>query len=181
MRVMIITHDTERRTRLTEFLSDRGYEVSVPPHRQDMWGMVKQTPPHVIVLDLYVADPSGADILCELRADGYNGKVVALAGLSSRTTLSKCWQAGIDHVVGGLQATGGAFDPGQVDVAIQASFQKEIAQRAYDLWVQLGRPKGQDHQHWSQAEREFFAQLGHPVREPSLRQEACAPHHNPAR
>ncbi len=36
MRVMIITHDTERRARLTEFLGDKGYEVSFPPHRQDM-------------------------------------------------------------------------------------------------------------------------------------------------
>jgi len=181
MRVMIITHDTERRARLTEFLGDKGYEVSVPPHRRDMWRMVKQTPPHVIVLDLYVADPNGADILCELRADGYTGKVVALAGQSSCAMLSKCWEKGIDQIVGGVQVTGVAFDPGQVDVAIQASFQKDIAERAYHLWDQLGRPKGQDQQHWSQAKGELFAQLGHPVRDPSVRQEARAPHHNPAR
>ncbi|MEV4607007.1 DUF2934 domain-containing protein [Neorhizobium sp. LMR1-1-1.1] len=30
-----------------------------------------------------------------------------------------------------------------------------IAARAYELWEQAGRPEGQDHEHWSQASRDW--------------------------
>ena len=177
MRVMVVTHDTTRRTRITELLRDRGYEVSIPRHRQDVLPMAKQTTPHVIVLDLYVAAPNGAETLRGLRAEGYTGKVVALGGQSVGTVLSECWRVGVDQVVGGVQVTDEAFDAGQVELAIRASFQKDIAQRAYQLWVQLGKPYGQDQNNWSQAEREVFAQIGHRVLDQSVRQETRSPTH----
>ncbi len=158
MNVMIITQDLERRTRLVDFLGAKGYDVLVPPRRQDTVPMVKQARPHAIVLDLYVADPNGADLLCELRADGYAGKVVALSGLGTQAVLSKCWREGVDHVVGGIHMTSEPVDPGQVEAAIRASFRGEITQRAYLLWLRHGRPEGQDRQHWVQAEREIFGE-----------------------
>jgi DNA-binding response OmpR family regulator len=181
MRVMVVTHDAKRRTRMTELLRERGYELSVPPHRQDVLQTAKQTTPHVIVLDLYVAGPNGAETLRRLRAEGYTGKVVVLAGSSAGTTLSDCWRAGVDQVVGGVQANDGPFDAGHVEVAIRASFQKEIAQRAHELWVQLGRPKGQDQQNWHQAEGEIYAQLGMALRDPSAQQVERASTHNQPR
>jgi hypothetical protein len=30
-----------------------------------------------------------------------------------------------------------------------------IAQRAYEIWMQSGRPNGHDQEHWFQAEREL--------------------------
>jgi hypothetical protein len=36
-----------------------------------------------------------------------------------------------------------------------ASRQDRIAQRAYEIWEQSGRPHGQDHAHWFQAESEL--------------------------
>jgi DNA-binding response OmpR family regulator len=161
MRVMVVTHDAERQARLREFLGDRGYELSIPPDRQHLLSNMKEATPHVLVLDLYAADPNAAEILRSARAEGYRGKVVVLAGPSTSAALSACWQMGIDQVVGSLQATGGAFDPGRVEVAIRASFEKEIAQRAYQLWVQLGRPKAQDRETRAQAEDEVISQFGH--------------------
>lgn len=32
-----------------------------------------------------------------------------------------------------------------------------IAERAYELWEQGGRPDGQDHEHWTQASGEWDA------------------------
>ena len=34
----------------------------------------------------------------------------------------------------------------------------EIAARAYDIWVRKGRPYGQDHANWKEAEAELWAQ-----------------------
>jgi DNA-binding response OmpR family regulator len=161
MRVSIMTHDAERRACLTEFLRERGYELSIPFDGQALLSSMKQATPHVLVLDLYAADPNAAEILRAARTDGYRGKVVVLAGPSTSAVLSECWKIGIDQVVGGIQVTGGAFDPGRVEVAIRASFEREIAQRAYQLWVQLGRPKAQDPQTRAQAEEEVISQFGH--------------------
>ena len=160
MRVMVITHDAERRRGLIEFLRDRGYEVSSPSRRQDVLPMVKDETPDAMVLDLYIADPDGADTLRRVRAEGYTGKVVALAGQSVSSTLSACWNAGIDQVVGEIHVTDGPLDLGQIEAAIRASFNGDITQRAYQLWLRHGRPEGQDRQHWTQAEREIIGEPG---------------------
>lgn len=34
----------------------------------------------------------------------------------------------------------------------------EIAARAYDIWVRKGRPYGQDHENWKEAEAELWAE-----------------------
>lgn len=133
MRVMIMTHDAERRANLEVFLGTQGYDVTVPPHRHDAVPMARRTNPDAIVLDLYLVDPNGADLLHALRAGGYNGKVVALSGLGSRATLSKCWQEGVDQVVGGVHSTKGPVDAGQIEAAIRASFRRESAQRTIHL------------------------------------------------
>ena len=127
MRVIIMTHDVERQARLRVFLGDRGYELSIPLDRKTLLSSMKEATPHVLVLDLYAADPGAVEILRSVRAEGYRGKVVVLAGPSTSAALSECWKFGIDQVVGGLQATGGAFDPGRVEVAIRAAFEKEVA------------------------------------------------------
>lgn len=127
--VMVVTHDTERQARLREFLGARGYELSIPRDRQTLLSSMKETAPHVLVLDLYAVDPTAAEILRSARVEGYRGKVVVLASPSTSAALSECWKMGIDQVVGGIQVTGGAFDPGHVEVAIRASCEKEIVQR----------------------------------------------------
>ncbi len=161
MRVMIMTHDAERRVCLMEFLREKGYESSIAFDFPALLLSLKQAMPHVLVLDLYAADPNAAEILRAARAEGYRGKVVVLAGPSTSATLSECWKIGIDQVVGGIQVTDGAFDPGRVEIAIRASFEQEIAQRAHQLWVQLGRPKAQDRQTRAQAEEEVISRFGH--------------------
>lgn len=40
-----------------------------------------------------------------------------------------------------------------------ASYDK-IRRRAYDIWVDEGRPEGRQHEHWMQAEREVLQEAG---------------------
>ena len=122
IRVMIVTYDSKPETHLTEFLGDRGYEVSMAPHTQDVLQMMIQTTPHVIILDLGEG-AIAAETIRGLRAEGYKGKIL-LTGPSSCTTLWECWRAGIDQVVGAGIGDNGTIHPGQVEAAIRASLQK---------------------------------------------------------
>ena len=70
MRVMVITHDQGRRHKVSEFLRQRGYEVQVPPSRHDVVPLARETQPEVLILDMYVSDPNGVEVLKPLRGVG---------------------------------------------------------------------------------------------------------------
>ena len=82
--IMVVVHDLESREQIRRFLEERGYEVNVPTHRQDVLPNAKDMHPLVIILDFYVADPDGLQVLKQLRAQKYKGKVIAIAGESMR-------------------------------------------------------------------------------------------------
>ncbi|HSF10367.1 MAG TPA: response regulator [Nitrospirales bacterium] len=155
--IMIVTFHEEIRGKISAFLSEKGYEVCVPPHRQDVIPLVKEKSPLVIVLDMYVAAPNGLDVLKELRAQHYHGRIVALAGTSVRSLMSQASQLGVDQVIGGFQGDGGALNLDQVESAIKMALHSSIAKRAFELYVAGGRTKGKDLDDWLEAEREIFS------------------------
>ncbi|MBI1335505.1 MAG: DUF2934 domain-containing protein [Phycisphaera sp.] len=46
---------------------------------------------------------------------------------------------------------------GKTKVQTVLPTQDQIATRAYEIWVAKGRPEGQDHENWKQAEAELMA------------------------
>ncbi len=111
------------------FLLGKGYEVCVPPHRQDVFPLVKEENPLVIVLDMYVAAPNGLEVLRKLRAQNYKGKVVALAGMSVSSLMPQAFQLGVDQVIGGFQGWGGTLNLDQVESAITMTLRSEFPTR----------------------------------------------------
>jgi DNA-binding NarL/FixJ family response regulator len=154
--IMIVTFHEELRGTISAFLSEKGYEVCVPPHRRDVIPLVKEKSPLVIVLDMYVAEPNGLEMLKELRAQNYHGKIVALAGTSVRSLMSQASQLGVDQVIGGFQGSGGALNLDQVESAIKMTLHSGIAKRAFELYESGGRRHGYALEDWLQAEREIF-------------------------
>ncbi len=154
--IMIVTFHEEFRGKISAFLSEKGYEVCVPPHRQDVISLVKEKSPLVVVLDMYVAAPNGLDVLKELRAQHYQGKIVALAGTSVRSLMPQASQLGVDQVIGGFQGDGGALNLDQVESAIKMALRSGIAKRAFELYEARGRTRGKDLDDWLEAEREIF-------------------------
>jgi len=154
--IMIVTFHDEIRDTISSFLSGKGYEVCVPPHRQDVFPMVKEKNPLVVVLDMYVAEPSGLDLLRELRAKNYRGKVVALSGTSLSFLMPKALQLGVDQVIGGFQGTGEALNLDQVESAIKMVLHSGIANRAFELYETRGRTQGNDLEDWFEAERQIL-------------------------
>lgn len=156
MIIMIVTFHEEFREKISAFLSEKGYEVCVPPHRQDVIPLIKEKSPLVVVLDMYVAEPNGLEVLRELRAQHYHGRIVALAGTSVRSLMSQASQLGVDQVIGGFQGDGGALNLDQVESAIKMSLHSSIARRAFELYEARGRTKGKDLEDWFEAERQIF-------------------------
>ncbi len=120
MRVMVVTHDQRRRREVGDFLRQRGYEVQVPPSRHEVVPQARATQPEILVLDMYVSNPNGLELLRQLRAVGYAGRIVALAGKSLRNVQSDALSLGIHRVIGGLHAGEGHCDPAQVESAVRA-------------------------------------------------------------
>jgi DNA-binding NarL/FixJ family response regulator len=153
---MIVTFQDEFRQKISSFLSEKGYEVCIPPHRQDVLPMVKEKNPFVIVLDMYVAEPNGLEVLRELRGQNYRGKVVVLAGSSVSSLMAQAFQLGVDQVIGGIQGSGGALNLDQVESAIKGVLHPYIARCAFELYEARGRTQGKDLDDWLEAERIIF-------------------------
>jgi CheY-like chemotaxis protein len=154
--IMVVTFQQEFRDKISSFLTDKGYEVCVPPHRQDVVPLMKEKNPLVIVLDMYVAEPGGLEVLRELRAQNFRGKVVALAGTSVSTLMSQAFQLGVDQVIGGFQSMGGTLNVDQVESAIKMTLHSEIAKCASELYEKGGRKQGSDLENWAEAERQIL-------------------------
>lgn len=154
--IMIVTFHEDIRDSISSFLIGKGYEVCVPPHRQDVIPLVKEKTPLVVVLDMYVAEPSGLEMLKELRVQNYAGKVVALAGTSVSSLMSQAFKLGVDQVIGGFQGSGGVMNLDQVESAIKMALRPGIAKRAFELYEARGRTPGNDLEDWFEAERQIF-------------------------
>ena len=81
---MVITFRDDFRQQVIPYLQELGFEVCVPPHRQDVLPMVAEQQPLMVLLDLYVTNPNGLEVLGDLRAHGYKGKVTCLTRLGGR-------------------------------------------------------------------------------------------------
>jgi CheY-like chemotaxis protein len=154
--IMIVVEDPNDREQLSHFLRERGYEVGVPPHRQDVLAMVRDTPPQVIILDLYVADPRGIEVLKQVREQGYTGKVIAIAGESMRSVLPEVAHLGIDQVIGGPGGRGESLSLDQVEAVILTLLHQQISKRAYALYEQRGREEGRAWEDWFEAKRQIL-------------------------
>ena len=75
--------------------------------------------PCVVVLDLYVKEPSGMDILHRLREDGYAGKIILMGGISVSPMISEALRLGVNQVIGGES------NLGPLECAIQSACESE--------------------------------------------------------
>jgi len=155
--IMVVTFHDEFRNKICSYLEGKGYRVCVPPHRQDLLPLVKEKNPLVIVLDMYVSEPSGLKVLKELRDQNYRGKVVLLAGKSVSSLIPEIWQFGVEQVIGGLQGKGESHNLDQVESAIKMAIHSGIAKRAFELYEARGRTQGNHLEDWYEAERQFLS------------------------
>jgi DNA-binding response OmpR family regulator len=164
--IMLITYRSELRDQLNAMLQARGYETCIPPHRQDVVAVMEECHPDLILLDMYVADPSGLDVLKTLRDERYEGPIVMLSGPSMKTVIRDALPMGVDKVVHVPAQIAGRFDFGELAFAIESTLKSEpphdrkpyhsqIARRAHQLYEEGGRQHGRDLHDWLRAEQEL--------------------------
>jgi DNA-binding response OmpR family regulator len=161
--IMLLTHHSDLREQLNEALQQSGHMVAIPAHREDMLTVLKDSQPDLIILDLYLSHPSGADDLKILREHGYTGRTIVLSAPSMMSVLNEAYASGVDRVVKVPVKINGRYDLGELQSTIQSCIHtpnecrtdhRVIAQRAYELYEAGGRYEGCDFQHWLQAERD---------------------------
>lgn len=154
--IMLVTFQQEFRDRICSFLKEKGYAVCVPPHRQDVIPWMQEHKPLVVLLDMYVTEPNGLEVLKDLRAKHYSGKVVVLAGHSVSSLMSQAHKLGVDQVIGGFQGSGGFLHLDQVEAAIKIALHADIAKAAFALYEARGKRYGKDLEDWFDAERKLL-------------------------
>jgi CheY-like chemotaxis protein len=164
--IMILTHQSELREQLSESLRTAGHTVTIPPHRQDMLTMLKESNPTLIVLDLYVSDPSGAEDWKLLREHGYQGGIIILAGPSMISVLKGMHPERAARIVQVPAKINGRFHLGELLSTIASCMNEGlqekrnthhalVAERAYELYENRGKHDGRDVEDWQQAEKDI--------------------------
>ena len=124
------------------FLQSSGYSVAIPSHREEGLSMLIECRPTLIVLDLYVSDPSGTEGLKELRDHGYRGTIIVLSGSSMMPILKEAYARGISRVISIPALVKGRYLLGELQAAITSCMQEIhahqrkdalVARRAYEL------------------------------------------------
>jgi two-component system, LuxR family, response regulator FixJ len=98
--LLIATIDPVLRENLQQTLSAKGESFLLLEEGEDIIEGVFRHTPSLVVLDLYLSNPSGLDILRQLREKGYAGKVVMLSGQSAQTLAPEASRLGAVQIVG---------------------------------------------------------------------------------
>jgi ActR/RegA family two-component response regulator len=98
--LLIATIDPALRSNLQQNLSEKGESFLLLQEGEDVIDAVFCHGPSIVVLDLYLSQPSGLEILRQLRTQGFSGKVVLLGGQSSQTLAPEASRLGAIQIVG---------------------------------------------------------------------------------
>jgi two-component system response regulator YesN len=98
--LLIATIDPILRKNLEKTLTEKGDPFLLLEEGEDIIESVFRHNPSLVVLDLYLTQPSGLEILRQLREKGFSGKVVVLGGQSTQTLVPEASRLGAIQIVG---------------------------------------------------------------------------------
>jgi len=115
--LLIATVDPILRSNLRETLTEKGGPFLLLDEGENIVDSVFRYLPSLVILDLYFTHPSGIQILRQLRAEGYSGKVVVLGGQSDQSLAPEAMR------LGALQIVGRPFSANQVLGAVRVAME----------------------------------------------------------
>jgi two-component system response regulator YesN len=113
--ILIVTHEVEFGKKISHWLQERHYVVSFSQGGGEALELAVQISPALVVVDMYLQNPSGLEILRQLRSQGFGGKVVLLGGFSVSPEVPEALHLGVDQVLGR------PLTLGQVESAIRSA------------------------------------------------------------
>jgi len=113
--LLVATVDPNLQSQLKQTLTKKGEPFLLLEEGENIANSVFHQHPSLVILDLYLAHPSGLAILRQIRAEGYSGKVVALGGQSAQSLAPEATR------LGALQIVGRPFSANQVLGAVRVA------------------------------------------------------------
>lgn len=78
--ILIIDDDESIRTMLRTALEDQGYEVREAADGQDGLRQYRENPADLIILDIFMPEISGFEVMLELESEFSDVKIIAISG-----------------------------------------------------------------------------------------------------
>jgi DNA-binding NtrC family response regulator len=113
--LIISTIDPILKSHLHQTLNEKSDPFLILEEGENITDSVFRHHPSLVILDLYLSHPSGIQILRQLRAEGYAGKVVVLGGQSAQSLVPEATR------MGALQIVGRPFSANQVLRAVRVA------------------------------------------------------------
>ena len=98
--ILVVDDEPMVRDLLSQFLTLRGYRVRTAQDGSQALAMVKQEQPQLIILDLYMPDMNGLEVLRQLRSQEYRGGVIVLTASQDEKLLQEMLELGSVDVMG---------------------------------------------------------------------------------
>lgn len=98
--ILVVDDELLVRDLLVQFLSLRGYRAFGVKGGPEALSMVEQSPPDLILLDLFMAGMDGAEVFRQLRHRDYAGEVIIITGSHDEERLDEAWDLGPQEVIG---------------------------------------------------------------------------------
>jgi len=94
--ILVVDDNDSSRSLLAHQLNRQGHTVGIAPSGREALEMVRENIPDLILLDLFMPDMNGFDVLREMRSDEVLRAVpvIIITGLSDRNAAVKCIEAG---------------------------------------------------------------------------------------
>ena len=98
--ILVVDDEPAIRAMLSKFLTEQGYRVRTAQEGPAALALVKQDPPHLVILDIYMPGMNGVEVFRQLRAQGYRGGVITLTASQDQRLLQQMLELGSADVVG---------------------------------------------------------------------------------
>lgn len=98
--ILIVDDEPAIRSMLSTFLTQQGYQVRTAQDGAAAIPLVRQDPPHLVILDIYMPSMDGVEVFRQMRAQGYRGAVVTLSASKDQQLLRQMLELGSVDVVG---------------------------------------------------------------------------------
>jgi CheY-like chemotaxis protein len=97
--ILVVDDEPLVRDLLVQFLSLRGYRALGVKDGPEALSMVEQSPPDLILLDLFMPGMEGVEVLRQLRQREYAGGVIIITGSHDEERLDEAWAVGPQEVI----------------------------------------------------------------------------------
>jgi DNA-binding response OmpR family regulator len=98
--ILVVDDEAMIRSLLSQFLALRGYRVRAAQNGMEALAIVREQPPDLVILDMYMPGMNGVEVLQKLRAAHYTGGVIALTASQDEKLLQQTLELGSVDVMG---------------------------------------------------------------------------------